>query len=75
MEDGLPHLHRTNLRPIHLAFSSKKLLKVLSSGADSGGCSNGGVAGLVLTARGNLAGAPAGGGGPSLAVINPFEGV
>ena len=75
MEDALPHLCRTNSRFIHLALSSKKLLKVLSSWADSGGGSNGGVAGLVLTVRGNLTGAPAGGGGPSPAVINPFGGV
>ena len=72
MEDALPHLHRTNSRFICLALSSKKLLKVLSSWADSGGGSNGGVAGLVLTVRGNLTGAPAGGGGPIPAVINPL---
>ena len=75
MEDDLPHLCGTNSRFIRLALSSKKLLKVLSSWADSGGGSNGGVAGLVLTVRGNLTGAPAGGGGPSPAVINPFGGV
>ena len=72
MEDALPHLCRTDSRFTCLAFSSKKLLKVLSSWADSSGGSNGRVAGLVLTVRGDLTGAPAGGGGPSLAVINPF---
>ena len=75
MEDDLPLLCRTNSRLICLVLSSKKLLKVLSLRADSGGGSNGGVAGLVLTVRGDLTGAPAGGSGSSPAVINPFGGV
>ena len=75
MEDALPHLHGTNLRFICLAFSSKKLLKVLLLWAASSGGSNGGVAGLVLTVRGDLTGAPAGGGGLSPAVIKAFGGV
>ena len=62
MEDTLPHLCGTNLRFICLALSSKKLLKVLASWTDSGGGSNGGVAGLVLTVRGDPTGASVRGG-------------
>ena len=72
MEDIPLHLCGTNLRFIHLALSSKKLLKALTSWTDSGGGSNGGVAGLVLTVRGNPTGAPVGGGGPSPVEINPL---
>ena len=56
-------------------FLLKSFLKFTHRGLIPGGGSNGGVAGLVLTVRGDLTGAPAGGGGPSLAVINPFGGV
>ena len=72
MEDTLPHLCGTNSRFIHLALSSKKLLKALTSWTDSGGGSNGGVAGLVLTVRGDPTGAPVRGGGPSPVEINPL---